>query len=62
MAYYQRIVSVLAKLPARGICHGCIFEDDTGFEGEGRNDGDFLVRNQLSVRIFRLTFGTLYGI
>lgn len=62
MTYHQGIISIFREFSPGRVCHGDIFEDDAGLEGEGRYNSDFLVGDQFCIGIFRLVFGTLYGI
>jgi hypothetical protein len=62
MAYDQGIISVWGQSAPGGVGDGHIAECDPGFEGEGRDDDDRLIVDELREGVLRLRFDSLYGI
>ncbi len=62
MAYDHSVVAILGELSPGAVRDRYIVQYDSGLKGEGRYDGDLLIRYQGGKRVLGLAGGFLYGI
>jgi len=62
MAYDHSVVAILGELSPGAVRDRYIVQYDSRLKGEGRYDGDLLIRYQGGKRVLGLAGGFLYGI